>query len=439
MPPTRLARLVTAIQADPGLRGSVSAADIREGVRAAQLLNQVLLSMIDQTRANADRLITPADMQAVSDALWLRRNAADWRDFWVGHGNDNGEVESGYHAVQNDGGTLQFQGRNFLDTVADAIYHYGFRTEGGTYFNEDGNTNETLADVAGWLNFFLNGRTAVFGTAGDDLLGSGDYSAALAAGRHETFRAGGGNDEVWAGLGNDRVLAGRGHDVVGGAEGWDRLYGEAGNDTLYGDQGADRLFGGAGDDVLGGGSGDDRLTGGAGRDTVQGDDGRDRLAGGSEADLLTGGAGADRLRGEDGHDTLSGGDGNDRLAGGRGRDEVHGGNGADVLAGNGGADRFLLWQEDAARDTLVFAPGDSGRSPGEIDRVEGFRSGEDRIDLTAFGAMRLAGLDYLGGGRASAYYDGTWLRIDGNGDGATDMMVEFAWVDSLRASDFLFG
>ncbi len=37
----------------------------------------------------------------------------------------------------------------------------------------------------------------------------------------------------------------------------------------------------------------------------------------------------------------------------------------------------------------------------------------------------------------SCYYDGRYLRIDANGDRATDMMVEFAWVEELKANDLI--
>jgi hypothetical protein len=36
------------------------------------------------------------------------------------------------------------------------------------------------------------------------------------------------------------------------------------------------------------------------------------------------------------------------------------------------------------------------------------------------------------------YYDGRYLRIDHTGDGATDMIIQFKWVEDMSASDFLF-
>ena len=51
----------------------------------------------------------------------------------------------------------------------------------------------------------------------------------------------------------------------------------------------------------------------------------------------------------------------------------------------------------------------------------------------------LAGLDFVGGGQGLVRYDGQYLRIDADGDRATDMMVKFAWIDSLVATDFILG
>lgn len=416
-----LASLYRAVANDPGLRALIPDAQIDRGLAAAADLNRVLLRIITQTGVNADGLISPSDMQRISDTLWRDENAALWRDFWVAHGNDSGTVTSGFHWVQNDGASMLFQGRNFVDTVADGIYHYGFRIEGGRYANEDGNNNERIADVAGWLNFFLNGRTVVFGSAASETLYSGEYSAYFAAAAHETFRAGAGNDSIWADVGNDVVLAGEGHDESGGGLGNDRLWGEAGNDSLWGDAGADRLMGGDGDDRLGGGIGNDTANGGAGADHIWGDAGRDILAGGL------------------GNDVISGGDGADRLLGGGGNDRLNGDEGADHIAGGSGADRISLWESLNSRDVLYFRRGDSGMTEATIDRIEGFQSGVDQINLSSFGPMQLAPLEFLGRGRASVRYDGEYLRIDANGDAAADMIVAFDYVESLTARDFIFG
>lgn len=432
-----LATLITALKADGGLKSSISAADMTAGTQAAVLMNTVLLSAITAQTLNADKRIDSADMQAVTTYLRQRANAAEYVDFLNGHGNDNGTVESGFHYLQNDGGTLRFQGRDFVDTVADAIYHFGFDIQNGRYFNEDGNTNETVDDVAGWLNYFLNGENIVYGTAGDDELGSGEYSSYFAAARDETFLAGDGNDKVWADLGHDRVELGKGNDVTGGGSGNDTLIGQAGNDSLYGEAGQDSLTGGAEADRIWGGDGNDALDGGSGADILYGELGNDVISGGAQKDTLHGQDGSDVLKGGSENDLLYGGNDRDSLLGDLGNDTLHGGDSLDTIEGGGGADSVFLWENGKSRDTLVFRVGDSGRSFGTMDRVEGFQTGTDKINLVALGITRFEALDYAAGQVKSCFYDGKYLRIDHTGDGVTDMMVEFAWTGSLAAGDFL--
>ena len=104
------------------------------------------------------------------------------------------------------------------------------------------------------------------------------------------------------------------------------LYGDRGDDFLRGGRGDDRLYGRGGDDALKGGKGADVAFGGRGRDRIAGEDGVDRLEGGAGDDVLSGGRGDDLLIGGAGHDFLRGGAGNDvfRFAAGDGRDRVSG-------------------------------------------------------------------------------------------------------------------
>jgi Ca2+-binding RTX toxin-like protein len=418
--PATLNSILEAIRADKGLHASIPMTHIRRGVEAAQDMNAVLMKVMAATGVNDDGQVNDLDMKAISEGTF--RNAENWQDFILGHGNDAGRT-TGFHWVQNDGGTLLFQGRNAIDTVIDAIYHFGFQIKNGRYYNEDGNDNETAVDVAGWLNFFLNGVNIVYGSGGKDELGSGTYSNYFAKARSETFLAGDGNDKVWADVGNDKVYGGSGNDMSGGGRGNDRMFGEAGSDTLYGEGGRDQMSGGFGDDLLGGG------------------DKGDILDGGGDADTLYGDGGADRLIGGDGWDELSGGDANDRLFGGSGGDKLYSGDGSDLLNGGAGADQFYLWENRKARDTLVFQAGDSGMSGSEIDRVEGFETGRDKIDLSSLGPMVFRASGDYAGGTGSCYYiengENSRLMIDANGDKDTDMVIGFRWTE-LHAGDFIF-
>jgi Ca2+-binding RTX toxin-like protein len=99
-------------------------------------------------------------------------------------------------------------------------------------------------------------------------------------------------------------------------------------------------------------------------DILIGDDDGNELFGYAGRDTLHGMAGDDVMNGGRGSDQLHGGEGSDRLFGSRGFDYLDGGEGADVLTGGRGSD--------------IFAFGDQ-------DRVTDFKSGEDMIDLAAYG------------------------------------------------------
>lgn len=443
----KLDSIIRALRADPGLRDGTTDREMNRGIKAVELLNATLMTAINRTGVNDDRLLTPGDMARISAYIDRDANALLLKRFLDGHGNDNGTVESGYHHLQDDGGSLTFRGRNFADTVADAIYHYGFKVEGGRFVNEDGASNETTADVAGWLNYFLNARSVVWGGKDDDgLWTSDDYSRVFASARNETFYAGAGDDSIGSGLGNDRIYGGSGNDQSGGGKGNDRMYGETGRDSLWGDEGRDAIYGGAGDDVLGGRDDGDRLFGGTGADTLYGDAGRDRLDGGADRDQLMGGMGNDRLSGGSGADALSGNEDDDAIFGDRGNDTMSGNDGRDTLNGGRGADTFEMWDDAGARDVVRIERRDTGNAAGTWDVVRGFEDGVDKVDLRGFGDMRFRDdPDYAGGGRASCYYvegDGggaSFLFIDANGDRATDAKIAFDGWQDLGRGDLILG
>ena len=88
-------------------------------------------------------------------------------DPWTAlHGDDEDTYETGYHLIQNDGANIDFLGQNLVNTVADGIYHMCFEICDGRFLNEDGDLNQTLEDVATWLNFFYNDATRRRGRLG---------------------------------------------------------------------------------------------------------------------------------------------------------------------------------------------------------------------------------------------------------------------------------
>lgn len=90
-----------------------------------------------------------------------------------------------------------------------------------------------------------------------------------------------------------------------------------------------------------------------------------------------------------------------------------------------------------AKDTSVFAPGDSGKTTTTMDTINGFVWGEDKTNLNAFGPISFEQMGYRADGKASFHYCGNYLRIDSDGNGTTDMMVRLMCVDSLKASCFV--
>ncbi len=422
---TALDRISIHIRNDPGLVASIPSFQIEGGIAGAIRMNAVIARAVDATGVNDDGLIDAGDVLIISD--YIRADPDLYADFLRGHGDDEHGEETGFHRVQGDGGTLLFQGHHFVNTVADGIYHIGFEVVDGRFQNEDGNANARVEQLAGWLNYFANGVNVVYGTDAGNSLYTGDYSPRFAAAADELFLGMGGDDSIWAEAGNDTVAGGEGNDKSG--DGNDVMNGGAGSDTLWGDGGNDRLSGG--DDM-------DTLYGGAGRDLIQGDLGDDLLGGGHGHDTLRGGHGNDRLDGDEGADTLNGHAGDDILRGQDGNDTLSGGDGRDVLNGGAGVDMIYSWESARARDTFVFAPGDSGVIEGEMDIVEGLQHGEDRIDLRAFGELSLrGGAGFTGSGVSEMRFNGTEMQFDTDGDGTADMAVVFRWVSGITADDLL--
>ena len=204
---------------------------------------------------------------------------------------------------------------------------------------------------------------------------------------------------------------------MSGTTGADALAGSSGNDVMVGLDGADIFVGGAGADQIEGGAGRDTVTyagapvGVVARlDGIAGSDG-DVL---TEIENLTGSNLADRLFGDGAANVLRGGSGADRLRGGAGNDRLFGGTGADALNGEGGADVF------------VFNAGDSGTGAA-ADRILGFETGLDRIDLTRLGDLTLASGAVFSGlaGEVRLRPQGAtvWVEVDRDGNGTADFAL----------------
>ncbi|MFD1786634.1 beta strand repeat-containing protein [Sphingomonas floccifaciens] len=210
-------------------------------------------------------------------------------------------------------------------------------------------------------------------TAGGDVaitvrggIGSGDVTSVLPG----TTQTGTANADTLI------ALSAAAHSLSGGA-GDDVLVGGDGADTLDGGTGADIMFGGDGDDIYVIDSLGDRAieTANGGIDEVRTSVGyllqpyieNGRITG-SDAVGLTGNALNNSLWGNAADNALNGGAGDDML---------YGGQGADLLTGGIGADRFVYL---AANESVA----------GGFDRLIGFETGIDTIDMTAIGIRSVA-------------------------------------------------
>ncbi len=438
----KLKSILDLVEKDSGIIANVSKQDIAAGVQGGYMMSEAIGTAIDATNVNSDGKITAEDLRKVSD--YIRATPALYGAFVIGHGDDEGNIETGFHLVQSDGGRMQFQGRDFVDTIADAIFHVGFTYNDGRFRNEDGNANERVDDIAGWMNYFINGENRVYGTWKADTLYSGKYSGLVSDAADEIFEAGNGDDRIWAGDGDDLILAGEGDDTAGGGSGDDDIKGSSGDDRLMGDAGFDKIYGGIGQDVVSGGRHGDEIYGGQNNDILYGEGGNDLIEGGWGNDKLGGGDRHDRLRGGDGNDKIYGGDGDDRmqgnddddvLSGDRGHDEMYGGNGRDRMYGGGGND--VISGGNAADEIHGGDRGDRLYGNGHKDRLfggDGYDSlmgGDDDDELHGHD-----GNDRLYGGNGNDRMYGGEGEDRFYSDGGADVMS--SWEKKQVRDTFIF-
>ena len=303
-----------------------------------------------------------------------------------------------------------------LDQIAQDIDFDSERSIGGTQSEENfvgSSGNDFVNDMrVRSVNKSKDVTDNTFdGRGGDDLINAGKGYDTLSGGEGNDSLAGGldddlltggtGNDLLFGGSEHDTLQGGTGEDILEGGSGDDWLGGDADNDVLRGQSGRDKLFGGAGNDRMSGGdsadtlngdSGNDRVYGALGDDLLRGGSGRDTLWAGAGDDRLNGGGWSDRLHGQRGDDTLSGGHGKDTLFGGDGDDWIRGGKGQDLAWGGAGDDAFAYSDDDLINWSSLS--GDAETRAAQLDRIEDFEIGEDKILLSGFDQTTdISGLD----------------------------------------------
>jgi Ca2+-binding RTX toxin-like protein len=151
-------------------------------------------------------------------------------------------------------------------------------------------------------------------------------------------------------------------------------------------------------------------------------------------DKLSGNIGNDILLGYDGHDVMAGGSGKDQLNGGSGSDRLVGGLGRDFLTGGDGADVFDFNRTSESSTLSGF------------DRINDFRRGQDRIDLSSIDAdpgttgnqaFAFIGNHAFSGVGGQLRFHGGTVYGDTDGDKAADFAIEVTGLTAMDAFDFI--
>ncbi|MBS7541447.1 calcium-binding protein [Ancylobacter lacus] len=342
----------------------------------------------------------------------------------------------GYNLSWAKGGNDTITGSGASDVI------YG---DGGSLASDDGSSA-------------FGGDDAIEGGAGNDWL----YGDAIRLANGYGTTATGGNDRLYAGTGTDGdTLYGDGQDFANGTSstaigGDDALYGNDGDNSLYGDGeqfsngdnskstgGNDIVLGGGGNDLIFGDAdyfgeangttvkgGDDSLAGEDGNDTIYGDArsvgyGSIQVTATGGADMLFGGAGTDILIGDVA--SVAGGVtltcGNDRLDGGTGDDKLYG----DVSGSISGGGVVI-----GGNDTFVFQPNSGADTIYDFGQVAGSSTGDDLIDVSAYGYSSFGELNITGNGTST-------VTIDFGGGNSVKVQNKANTALTLDASDFIFG
>lgn len=148
---TGLDLLIERLVDDIGLNHRISQKEINDAAKSADGMAKILIQAIRETGVADDRQIDQLDMVDVN--RWIRANKlAEWTTL---HGDDEGAFESGFHTARGDGGREYIFGDLAVDTVADGVFHSGFKIEGDRFQNEDGDAATRISDASDWLSILL--------------------------------------------------------------------------------------------------------------------------------------------------------------------------------------------------------------------------------------------------------------------------------------------
>ncbi len=466
---TGLDRITDTVMADKGLDCNVSDTEIAEAADTANRMNAIIKEAIDATSATADGAITVDDVRAIN--AYIRDNYLD--EWMMLHGDDETGEETGFHLVQNDGANTKMFGKNFVNTVADGIYHLGFEIEGDRILNEDGNENATLTDLADWLNYFyVDQGTTNTGldelvqvvksdtglsryTRADDINEGAEEANQMNHILVEAIQTLGVADDNVISVGDiiainqyirdnylEEWMTLHGDDEEGEETGFHLVQNDGAREKYRGDNFVNTVIDGiyhlgfqiVGDNILNEDGNQNANLGDLatwlnnfylGEENTFGSDAGDYIKTLNVDDKIWGRGGDDVIRSNDGDDQVWGGEGNDNIDGGEGNDTLYGENGNDTLKGRAGNDTL---DGGAGDDYLDGGNGNDTLIGGEGNNVLKGRDGNDSMTGGD-------GNDVMYGGTG----DDTMVAGDGknylNGEAGADSLTAGSGDDTLKGGD----
>lgn len=484
---TGLDRVTQLILADGGLAQQIPWEQVAAGANAANGLNSLYQQAIAELKLAEDNFISQADILAINQ--WIRSDANRYQLFVQLHGDDNGTTETGFHFVQGNGANTVYFGRNFVNIVADGLYHIGFAVQNGRFRNEDGNASATVKEVADWFTYFYVDQSDT-GTGLDEIVdtikldqglarqtSAGDINAGAAAAnglnhlivdaiRQTKVDADGWitPDDVrlinqWIRTNEyDTFLALHGNDENGVETGYHLVQSDGAQTLFLGynliNRVADSIyhigFNLDGFNLLN----EDGVINVStvhvaswlnyfygGKTIVYGSDDDDSITGTNRVEHLLGGIGNDTIDGGGGNDFLEGDWGNDILNGGDGNDLLYGYWGNDTLNGGEGSDRYVVcgnlangWSSFNGYDTYA----DTGLT--ETDQIVAIGDGDVNVDIGFLNFSAASGIEIIDGTGAM----GT-VRLLGNEDAnlldfsSTRFVGDNIQIDGGYGNDTLIG
>ncbi len=439
---TGLDRITDVIMADTGLDRKISDADIFAGSDSADGLNHMLVDAMTATGVATDNWISSDDVRKLN--AYIRADSDRLAQWTALHGDDEKGTETGFHLVQNDGAWTRAFGENFVNTVADGMYHLGFEIRYGRLLNEDGDPNATLDDVASWLTFFstdqsqtgtgldrlVDGITTDYGlirnTDADDINNGAAAANSLNGLIVSSIQSTGVSVDGNISTEDIRTLNGHirdnylaewtslhGDDDGTSETGFHLVQGDGGNSKWRGDKFIDTVADGIyhlGFEIQG-----ERLLNEDGdananiadvatwlnhfyldKAIIYGTSDADSIRGLNENETFYLRDGNDKLYAKEGNDIAYGGNGDDKLSGNEGNDVLYGENGNDYLSGGDGNDQL---DGAAGNDKLSGGDGDDVLAGGDgDDRLYG----GDGVDALSGGA----GNDHMSSGAGNDTLDG---------------------------------